>query len=449
MCIDYLSKMEERHRLLLIEQNPWWTGEAVKLPEFERDLLGELLEHVKYKQIIAITGLRRVGKTVLMKQIIRTLVDVPKNNICYLPFDDIDFQKYTIAEDLINYFLEFSDKSRTRYLFLDELQKLPNWADLLKTVYDINEDSLKIFVSGSSSLELKEQRETLAGRILTFHVPVFTFREFVRFFGMESEVPEKKDIVREYDLKFAGKKEKYADLFRDYLVKGAFPELLGVSDEKFIKKYIRESVIAKSIIDVARTAREDETVVYELLRLLAGSNARLFEITNLSSILKIDRNRTSRCIGLLEKAFLIKVAYNFTTSVAKQVRAGKKQYLAHSSIVIALLDYPFSVIDTEIAGHLVEGEIANSVETSAFWRTPQKDEVDIVAKKSLPIEVKYRSQVTTSDVKPVLKFCKNFNARNAVIVTKNLLEKRKVGEVDLTLVPAWLFLLFRDYFFEK
>lgn len=445
--------MEERHRLLLIKQNPWWSdnnSEPVKLPEFERDLLGELLAHVKYRQIIAITGLRRVGKTVLMKQIIRKLVDVPKNNICYLPFDDIDFQKYTIAEDLINYFLEFSDKSRTRYLFLDELQKLPNWADLLKTVYDLNEESLKIFVSGSSSLELKEQKETLAGRILTFHVPVFTFSEFARFFGMmEHEMPAKQDILREYDLKFAGKTEKYADLFRDYLVKGAFPELLGVSDEEFIKKYIRESVIEKSIVDVARIAKEDEKVVYELFRLLAGSNARLFEITNLSSILKIDRNRISRCIGLLEKSFLIKVAHNFTTSIAKQARSGKKQYLAHSSIVIALLDYPFSVVDTEIAGHLVESEIANSVENSAFWRTPQKDEVDVVTKGSIPIEVKYRSQITTSDVKSVLKFCKSFNAGNAVIVTKNLLEKRKVGDVDLLLVPAWLFLLLGDSFFEK
>lgn len=440
--------MEERHRLLLIKQNPWWTDETVKLPEFERDLLGELLAHVKYRQIIAITGLRRVGKTVLMKQIIKKL-DAPKNNICYLPFDDIDFQKYTIAEDLINYFLEFSDKSRTRYLFLDELQKLPNWADLLKTFYDLNEESLKIFVSGSSSLELKEQKETLAGRILTFHAPVFTFREFVRFFGLEHEIPAKQDIFRGYDLKFAGKTGKYADLFRDYLVKGAFPELLDVSDEEFIKKYIRESIIEKSIVDVARIAKEDEKIVYELLRLLAGSNARLFEITNLSSILKIDRNRTSRCIGLLEKSFLIKVAHNFTTSIAKQARSGKKQYLAHSSMVIALLDYPFSAIDTEIAGHLVESEIANSVENSAFWRTPQKDEVDIVAKGNLPIEVKYRSQITTSDVKPVLKFCKSFNAGNAVIVTKNLLEKRKIGDVDLLLVPAWLFLLLGDSFFEK
>ena len=126
--------MDERHRRLLIKQNPWWKDKHIALPEFERYLLEELLRYIKYKQILAVIGLRRVGKTILLKQIIQKL-NSTKNNICYISFDDIDFQKYTIAEDIINYFLEFSDKNTTRYLFLDEIQKLPHWADLLKTYY--------------------------------------------------------------------------------------------------------------------------------------------------------------------------------------------------------------------------------------------------------------------------------------------------------------------------
>ena len=108
--------MEERHRRLLIKQNPWWQDKKTETSKFERDLLGKLLGYIKYKQIIAIVGLRRVGKTTLMKQIIKKL-NAKKNNICYISFDDIDFQKYEIAEDLINYFLEFSDKKQERYLF--------------------------------------------------------------------------------------------------------------------------------------------------------------------------------------------------------------------------------------------------------------------------------------------------------------------------------------------
>lgn len=431
--------MEERHKRLLIKQNPWWQDERVKLPKFERDLLGELSKYVKYKQIIAIVGLRRVGKTVLMKQIIQKL-KAPKNNICYISFDDIDFQKYEIAEDLINYFLEFSDKRKSRYLFLDEVQKLPNWADLLKTYYD-SEENLKILISSSASLELKKHKETLAGRILTFYLPILTFKEFARYFGMEYRISAK-SLFREYDLKFLTKRERYKHLFENYLKKGAFPELLEIDDEEFIKKYIKESVVEKSVSDIAKITEENEKTIYELFRLLVNSSAQLFEIVNIANTLKLNRNLVSYYINLLEKSFLIKISYNFTASVAKQIRASKKQYCAHSSIIVALLDYPFEIINTEIVGHLVETTVANNMDKISFWRTIQKDEVDIVLKdkEALPIEVKYQSQITNNDIKSVLKFCRKFKVNKGIIITKDLFERRDIDEIEILFIPAWLFL---------
>jgi uncharacterized protein len=432
--------MDERHRRLLVKQNPWWKNEKTSLPEFERDLLKELLKYLKYKQILAIVGLRRVGKTILMKQIIQKL-HAPKNNLCYISFDDIDFQKYTIAEDLINYFLEFSDKTKSRYLFLDEIQKLPHWADLIKTCYD-TEENLKIILSGSASLEVNLDKETLAGRILTFHLPTLTFKEYTRYFKIENNVTSD-EFIRIYDLNFASKKEQYNDLFKEYIIKGAFPELLTVSlvEKDYIKKYIKESVIEKSIVDISRLTKEDEHIIYDLFRLLANGNARLFEILNISNILKVNRNRISQYINLLEKSFLLKISYNYTASVAKQIRASKKQYTIHSSLVIALLDYPFEVINTEIIGHLVESVIANVLEKPSFWRTPQKDEVDFIVDQKLPIEVKYKSQITNDDLRSLLKFCKKFHTNKAIIVTRDLLEKRNIDNIEVIFIPAWYFLL--------
>lgn len=437
--------MEERHTRLLVRQNSWWRGEKEDLPEFKRDLFNNLQKYAEYKQIIAIIGLRRVGKTVLLKQLIRDL-DAPKNNICYISFDDIDFQKYETAEELINYFLEFSDNGKRRFLFLDEVQKLPNWDALLKVYYD-TEKSLKIFISGSSSLELKGNKETLAGRIFTFHVPVLAFKEFIRYFGMDSSIAGK-DIARDYALNFAPKKEKYEAKFKEYLLKGAFPELLEANDEEFIKKYIRESVIEKTISDIARAAKEDEKVIYELLRLLANSNAQLFEIMSLANTLKINRNLASRYLTLLEKSFLIKTSYNFTASVAKQVRASKKQYLAHSSIVISLLDLPFAAIGNDIAGRMVEAIIANSIENVSFWRTLQKEEVDIIIKlkKPLPAEVKYQPSVTGEDMKGLLKFCATFKCNRGMLITRHLMEKKEINGVEILIVPAWAFLLLEGQF---
>jgi len=434
--------MEERHRRLLIKQNPWWRNEPLTLPLFKRDLFKELLAYIPSKQILAIIGLRRVGKTILTKQILQTL-NAPKNNICYLSFDDIDFQRYTTAEDLINYFLEFSDKHTMRYLFLDEIQKLPNWADLIKTYYD-NEENLKIIISGSASLDVQYHKESLAGRILTFHLPVLTFQEFVRYHQLEHKI-SKENMMYEYDRTFAPKKEQYQSLFKEYLIKGAFPELLDIDikNKEFITKYITESVIEKTIVDTSRLTKENEKIIYELLRLLANSTARIFEIVNLANILSINRNRVANTLALLEKSFLIKITYNCTASVAKQVRTSKKQYVAHSCIVITMLDYPFEVITTEIAGYLVEGNIAHALKNVFFWRTPQKDEVDIVIKEKplKPIGVKYQNQITDTDCKTLIKFCKKYNVKKGIIVTKETFETRKFGEITIELIPAWVFLL--------
>ena len=435
--------MEERQRLLLIRQNPWWKNKKIKLPTFERDLFKKLQPYIKYNQILAIVGLRRVGKTILMKQIIQKLKS-DNNNICYISFDDIDFQKYEVAENLINYFLEYSNKKEMRYLFLDEIQKLPNWADLLKVYYD-TEEKLKIIISGSASLELNINKETLAGRILTFHLPILTFKEFTRYFNMEISI-DSKDFLREYDLKFSDKQEKYQEIFQKYILKGAFPELLDINIEEseYIKKYIKESVIEKSIFDISRITKEDEKIIYDLFKLLANSNARLFEIMNISNILKINRNKTSKYINLLEKTFLITISYNFTASVAKQIRTSKKQYAAHSSIVISLLDYPFEIINTELIGHLIEGIIANIIEKVSFWRTPQKNEVDIVTKDKTPIEVKYKARITNNDINFVIKFCEKFKIKNGIVITKDIIEKRKINDIEITLIPAWFFLLYWD-----
>ncbi len=425
-----------------MKQNPWWINKKEEVPKFERDLITKLIKYQKYKQITAIVGLRRVGKTTLMKQLINKLLKkTNKNNICYISLDDIDFQKYETTEELINYFTEYSQEKEKRYLFLDEIQKLPHFPDLLKTTYD-TEKNLKITITGSASLKLKKYKETLAGRILTHHLPTLTYKEFIRYHGLQHKI-NRKNLLREYDTKLLTKKEKYENLFKKYLTKGAFPELLDIDDEEYIKKYIKESVVEKTIQDIAKLTKENENIIYELTRLLAGSNAQLFKITNLASTLKINRNKASKYIDLLEKTFLIKISYNYTSSIPKQVRASKKQYITHSSIVLALLDYPPEAIDIkEVSGHLVESTIVNSLNKTSFWRTPHT-EVDIIMKDKeiTPIEIKYKNTITKDDIKGITAFCEKFKVKKGIMVTKNLLEEREIHGNTIQFIPAWLFLL--------
>ena len=434
--------MLERHKRILMKQNPQWQDEPFKSFEFRRDLFEPVYNYLQYPQIIAVVGLRRVGKTVLLKQIIKELsATVQRMNIGYISFDDMDFQKYETADELINYFLTFSDGGEMRFLFLDEIQKVPHWPDLLKTLYD-TEGNLKIVVSGSSSLEMKHYRETLAGRIITMFMPIFTFKEFVRYFGMRSSIA-RKGMMRDYELNFLGDKERYSLLFEQYLIKGAFPELLEVDDEDFIKRYIKESVIEKVVADVSRSVRpKREDMVYELLRIFSKNTARLFDISNIASSLGINRNTTANYIRALENSFLIKIDYNHTKSTMKQARSSKKAHIAHSSIPIALFDYPFEImgIDGSDRGFLVESTIANSLDDTTFWRTSQKHEVDIVVQNS-PVEVKYRKQITKNDLKGILKFMEKFKVGEGMVITKDIFKEESIRGKRIIYIPAWLFLL--------
>lgn len=431
--------MDERHRRLLIKQNPQWNKEPIRTFKFKRDPFDILQKDMDHPQIIAIVGLRRTGKTVLMKQIMQGLQgNVPDTNIGYISFDDRDFQRYETAGELIDYFLTFSNKDEKRYLFLDEIQKVPNWPDLLKTVYDI-EEGLKMVISGSSSLELKDSRETLAGRILTDIIPVLSFKEFVRYFGHENSISIG-SFSREYDLKFLPKKEIYISLLEEYIRKGAFPELLEQSDQSFITRYIKESVIEKVISDISRKIKpRREDIVNDLLIIFSRNTARLFEITNIANALGIDRNTASEYINTLENTFLIKVDHNFTKSALKRARTSKKAYIAHSCISIAMLEQ--GGINGSDMGHLIETIIANNLRETSFWRSPGKEEVDMILPGPIPIEIKYRDHIGKKNLAGLLRFMDRFDVRTGMVVTRDELDLNGSVGRRILRIPVWLFLL--------
>ena len=428
--------MEERHRLLLQKQNPHWRGEVIDTPTFTRDALPLLTSYLPSRQILAIVGMRRVGKTVLLQQLMKE-VDVKPQNICYLSFDDRDFQKYETAYELVEYFLQQTGAGR-KYLFLDEIQKVPDWQDLLKTLYD-TEHKIKIVVSGSSSLDIRRGKETLAGRLFTFFLPVLTFREFVRYRGRPASIATAQ-LLKEYDTTFLPVKHAYEKMFRAYLLKGAFPELLEVENEDHIRKYVTE-ILDKIVGDAAKDAGSGmETRIHELLLLFCKGTGQLFELNNIAAVLKEHRNTIAHHVALLERAFVVKVHYNYTKSIAKRLRVSRKGYVAHSILPFVALNYPFDLLAVEGAdlGHLVETAVASNVAGASFWRH-QNTEVDFVLADGTPVEVKYQSQLTPADSKAVHAFMKQFSVPRGIVLTKDRLEVPADGK--LLIIPVWLFLL--------
>ncbi|MEM4343437.1 MAG: AAA family ATPase, partial [Candidatus Caldarchaeum sp.] len=164
--------------------NEWWfTGKVRRelVPEYRRRDYAKLLKALQNRQIVIITGLRRVGKSTLMYQAIDHLLETtPPQQILYFSFDE---EKHDPKQILKIYEREVLKKPFEEagkiYVFLDEIQNVDGWTAAVKQFYDLY-PSVKFVLSGSSTLLLSvEAVHKLAGRFTTLKVKPLTFVEFL------------------------------------------------------------------------------------------------------------------------------------------------------------------------------------------------------------------------------------------------------------------------------
>ena len=141
----------------LKETNKWWKNNF-EIDYKNREIYGKIKKFIKTQQIIALTGLRRVGKTTLMLKIVDDKLNSGFNpeNIIYFSFDDFKDIK---IKDVANSYAYFMNKNMDKgnYLFLfDEIQKIEEWEEQVKRIYD-NYKNFKIIVSGSESLFIRKK----------------------------------------------------------------------------------------------------------------------------------------------------------------------------------------------------------------------------------------------------------------------------------------------------
>ncbi len=439
--------ISDRVKAMINEFNPWWEGKGIIVPEYKRYIFPEIEKYIRTKQIIAVVGLRRVGKTVLIKQVLKGL-DVPKENIFYFLFDDVIVQHHEVLEDILYYYLKTIAKEGRKYVFLDEIQKVAYWQDILKRFYDIRED-VKFIVSGSASLQIKKSKESLAGRIFDFYLPVLGFGEFLELNDITVEKVGLEKL-REFYNKHIHKIPIFEELFIKYIFRGGFPEIAKEEDESIIKSYIKSSIIDKIVLEDIPTVfsvRRKE-VLSSILEYCSKETSNLIDITRLSNTLATNYLTVRSYVFYLKNSFVLDLVYNYSSGIARQLRKNKKIHIAHPSITMTMSGYNSNILNvSEVMGKFVETAVFQHSkllsEKVYFWRTPQKEEVDLVLgfNPLLPIEVKYQSQITPSDTKGLLKFMDLYKLKKGIVVTKDLFEQKQIDGKEILFVPAWLFLL--------
>lgn len=409
---------------VLDELNPWWKG-GFSIGFKEREIHKEIGKFMPLPQIIALTGLRRVGKTTLMLKAVEDAIKSGFNprDIIYFSFDE--FREVDIR-DVIKEYERIMDKEfreGRRLLLLDEIQKLNGWEDNLKGIYDAYGKNTKIMISGSESLFIKKKsKETLAGRIFEFKVETLAFREFLGFKGADFEPINlhEKELSR---------------MFNEFILTMGFPELVGIKEKNIIKKYIKEGIIEKILYkDIPRMYKiKDISAIESLLGMIVENPGQLIEISALAKDLKISRQTLSNYLEYLEMSFLLRKLYNFSRNKKKVERKLRKYY---PTVISA--DLLFNE-DAVSRSKVFEWMIVEQLKAEFFWRDPYKNEVDIVLadKELIPVEIKYGRM----DFDGILAFMKKFKVGKGYIISPNKEEIKRFDDKTVYVASAFKFLL--------
>lgn len=333
----------------LQKDNIWWkNGEISKEfdKEFYRSDFYKYLECLDSKDIQIIIGPRRVGKTILMHQMIKYLIKERKVNpshIIYLdlgkPYLDFDiggvnpclkvFQESILKKDFSNL-----KKSERVYIFIDEVQKEKKWADNLEAIRS-RRYPISFFVTGSAGTEIDQKAsESLVGRASYKFILPLKFRDIVRkeMGYNDKKLEEIKDVSKVFEKAIQKKdikilydyilKELYTntlssefeikvkDILQQYLLKGGYPEFYDeYKDYQWyaMAKRMRDDYFERILSrDIVETFNIDKPEVLRKLYIVIGfDTGNIANFGNYASLIGTRKNTITDYFNYLKKSFLV------------------------------------------------------------------------------------------------------------------------------------------------
>ena len=412
----------------ILKQNPWWEKKQIEeIKNFKkRFLFKDLWNFLHDPQIIAVLGLRRTGKTVLLFQIIEKLLKtkkIPPKKILYFSFDEILGKDPEIIEKVLEIYENeiLKEELKEVFVFFDEINHLENWQVILKRYYDLKR-RIKFFVSGSSSIYLKKTKESLAGRIYEFELEPLSFKEFLYLKGVTIEDINLQRIKLKKEL-------------NKYLLSGSLPEIIQETDFLKVKKYINSLIDKIIFYDIPKVYEVAEPeVLKSIVSLVAQKPGMILEYQNLAADLKLSYQTISKYTNYLEKSYLLKLVYNFRGSPIARARKLKKAYLGFHNLAVGFLDSEKELLEN-IPG-LIENLVCLSIRAKWFWR--KYTEVDFYH-QGIPIEVKYTNKKVK--IKNAILAAKSLKSKKLLVITKDYESQEKVQGIKVDFIPLWKWLL--------
>jgi predicted AAA+ superfamily ATPase len=344
-----------------------------------RIIFPSLEKALNVKQIIVITGLRRIGKTTAVHYL---LSKIKSSNKKFFDLERVEYRALfgeanygNIVRSLQAEGLDFSKKT---YIAIDEIQLVPNITSVIKYLYDTY--NIKFILTGSSSFYIKNHfTESLAGRKRIFEMTPLTFGEYLQFKKIKSS--GKKDIFRRVNT------SEYNNLrhhYIDYINYGGFPEVVlarNAEDKKELLKDIINSYLRIDIKFLADFTKTDE--IYKLITLLSSRASNKIDYTKLSNLSGIDRKTIKEYLGFFVDTYLIRLVPAFVRNADREIALQKKLYFTDNGIL--------NVLGQNNTGILLENSVANQLALHGnikYYAKKTGQEIDFILNDKISIEVK-------------------------------------------------------------
>jgi len=276
---------------------------------------------ISLDEIIVIKGVRRSGKSSLMLNQIKILIEngVKKENILFINLEDprfINFLDVELLEKIKEVYLEYLNPEGKIYIFLDEVQNIKNWEKWVNKEYELKLS--KLIVSGSNSSMLSHEiGSSLSGRYVSILVFPLSFSEYLEFL----------DIKLENKLDLVSKKIVINRVFEEYLKFGGFPKVLEYKDDNIKKDLLltyKDTIILKDI--VARYSLKEYKTLNEIVAFLLSHSGISQSINKLKNNFKISYDMAKAYTEYLINAYMVFEITKFDYSLKKQINHDKKYY---------------------------------------------------------------------------------------------------------------------------
>ena len=407
-----------------------------------RKIFPDLKKHLSRKEITIITGPRQSGKTTLM-EMLKEHLDQKGKHTLFLNLDiEWDRPHFETQAALIKK-IELELGKNKGFVFIDEIQRKENAGLFLKGLFDLKLP-YKFIVSGSGSLELKEQiHESLIGRKRLFELTTITFEEFINYkTGYR--------YTKKIDAFFEIEKEKTRQFLMEYMNFGGYPSVILETEAKEKLKIIDE--IYRSILekDIAYLLKVEKTeALSSLIKILSNQIGNLVNYSELSSTLNISYQTVKKYLWYCRKIFIFESVTPYARNVRKEIT---------KSPVIYFWDLGLRNYSLGLFGHLsspsecgfvfenlvflmLKEQIKYSSTKLNFWRTKDKAEVDFILDSGsdvIPVEVKFQSLKKDKISRSLHSFIRRYEPSKAYIINLDYKKRIKTGKkTTLYFIPFY------------